>query len=68
MLAHAYLGLLHSLLRYVIPPPQVREQDEYSDQADQDPWTSREELSLDADTQRPFKHHWDERQLTFNAM
>lgn len=55
-----YLGLLHLRVRWLTPPPHVREQGENSDQLDQEPCTTTEELSSPADTQRPFRHHCEE--------
>lgn len=53
-----HLGLVHLRVRWAIPPPQVREQGENSDQLDQEPCTTTEELSSSIKIQRPFKHHW----------
>lgn len=54
----SYLGLLHLRVRWLTPPPHVLVQGENSDQVDQEPCTTTEELSSPADTQRPFRHHW----------
>lgn len=57
-IATAHLGLVHFRVRWATPPPQVREQGENSDQLDQEPCTTTEELSSSIKTQWPFKHHW----------
>lgn len=54
---HCYLGLLHCRVRWVTPPPHVREHGENSDQLDQKPCTTMDGPSSSMDTQRPFKHH-----------